>query len=543
MKNKIKIGIIVFLMIVFGYSIVSNAAISTESKEVKSGEQFTIQVTSDVSLASYSVKVESDSGLTFVTSKGGTGEGTTSVSNALATGGVTNLATFTFKAPDVTQDTKYTVKFIATGMGDENLQTVANSDSTATITVKAPDVQTQEPENNTSSEPEKPTVTEPTKSNDATLKMLGLGKSSKNPSKYDFSGFKASKLTYDVTVPYDVKSLEVYYTVNNSKATCSISGNDNFEIGRNEINAKVTAEDGTQKTYTINVTREEEEKLSGDATLSNLGIGKSAKEPSEYDFTGFTKNTYEYSITVPNEVTSLDVYYSLSKSSSIADVSGSSNFKIGKNQIKILVTAEDGTQKTYTINVTRQAQNAVTTEPGDDEENSSQENVDSKLKLEKLEISKGKLSPEFNGSVTDYSLTVGSSVEKIDITAIANDENATIEIAGNEDLKEGKNIITILVRNSDDSEIVTYQIDVTKKSGIDIVGFFTNKENQNILIILGIILILIIIVIILLVRETKKENEDEFKPKKVKAKRVKDDKQDDEMSSYDEENTDSVNKE
>ena len=562
MKNKIKVGIIVVLMIVFGYCIVSNAAISVDSKQVNSGEEFTISIKSDVSLASYSIKAETYSGLTFVTSTGGTGAGTVSVSNALATGGITDLATFTFKTPEVTEDTKYTIKFVATGMGDEELKTVADSNATATITVSAPEPikpeepiqpeqtpndvepQPEEPTNTTEPEkptnevePEKPTTVkpepeekpEPTKSSDATLKMLGIGNSAKNPSKYDFSGFKSSKLNYSITVPYNVEGLEVYYTVNDSKAKCEISGNTGFDVGENTIKVNVTAEDGTQKTYTIKVTREEEK--SGDATLSNLGIGKSAKEASEYDFSGFTKNTYEYSIEVPYEVTSLDVYYKVSKSTSIADVSGSSNFNVGENEIKVLVTAEDGTQKTYTIKVTRLEKNdanvSVDNKPNEDgqiepEGNETEETTNQKetaLQLEKLEVSKGKLSPEFDGKVTEYTLTVGSSVENLDITCIANKEDAEIEIAGNEGLKEGENTITILLRNSDDSEIITYQIKVTKKNGFDFAGFISNKENQNIMIILGIILIFIIVIIILLVKDS--DDEDDFEDKKIKTKKSK----------------------
>ena len=443
---------------------------------------------------------------------------------------------------DTSKAGEYTVK-ISGDITDENGKTTKINES-VTIKVTEP---AKEPENNTTSEPAKPA--EPTKSSDATLKMLGLGASSKNPSQYDFSGFKSSKTNYDVTVPYDVKNLEVYYTVNNSKAKCTVSGNDSFDIGKNAIKLTVTAEDGTQKIYTINVTREEEQKLSSDATLSNLGIGKSASEPSEYDFSGFTKSKYEYSVEVPYEVTSLDVYYKVTKSTSIANVTGGLDFKVGENEIEVLVTAEDGTQKTYTIIVKRLAEKIVEPEPEENnsnEENPIQEPDENGLQLEKLEISKGKLSPVFAGSVTDYSVTVGSSVEKIDITAEANDENATVEIAGNEGLKEGKNIVTILVRSADDSEIVTYQINVTKKSGFDIAGFFENRENQNIMLILGGILILIIIIIVILIKDAREDEEEDVKVKhkKAKAKRFKDDSDDTEVSIENDnsDETDSVNK-
>lgn len=520
----------------------AEAKISATKNNAQVGDAVTIDVSFTAAAWNLTVSGDKISGESYASQTSDLSEQTTNKSFKL----------------DTSKAGEYTVR-ISGDITDENGKTTkVNESVTIKVSepVKKPEQTTpKEPENNTGSgnnvTPSEPTTpAEPTKSSDATLKMLGLGASSKNPSQYDFSGFKSSKTSYDVTVPYEVKSLEVYYTVNNGKAKATVSGNESLEIGKNAIKVTVTAEDGKQKTYTINVTREEEKILSGDATLSNLGIGKSASEPSEYDFTGFTKSKYEYSVEVPYEVTSLDIYYKVSKSTSIADVSGSSDFNVGENEINILVTAEDGTQKTYTINVTRLAEKTVEPEPEGNkpnEENPTQQPQENGLQLEKLEISKGKLSPAFAGSVTDYSVTVGSSVEKLDITATANDENATIEIAGNEGLKEGKNIVTILVRSADDSEIVTYQINVTKKSGFDIAGFFENRENQNIMLILGGILILIIIIIIILVKDAREDNEEEdvkVKHKKSKAKRFKDDSKSEEvineMETSDE--TDSVNK-
>lgn len=72
MKNKLIVGIIVFFIMLFGYCIVSDATITTQSKQINSGEEFSISIQSDISLASYSVKAESYSGLTFINSSGGT---------------------------------------------------------------------------------------------------------------------------------------------------------------------------------------------------------------------------------------------------------------------------------------------------------------------------------------------------------------------------------------------------------------------------------------------------------------------------------------
>ena len=50
--------------------------------------------------------------------------------------------------------------------------------------------------------------------------------------------------------------MEVYATAQDSGATISGTGNQTLEYGENALSVVVTAEDGTTKTYTINVTRE-----------------------------------------------------------------------------------------------------------------------------------------------------------------------------------------------------------------------------------------------------------------------------------------------
>ena len=50
----------------------------------------------------------------------------------------------------------------------------------------------------------------------------------------------------------------------------------------------------------------------------------------------------------------------------------------------------------------------------------------------------------------------------MDITAEAGDEDATVEITGNTDLKDGENLITIMVKKGegDKQQVTTYQITV-----------------------------------------------------------------------------------
>lgn len=90
-----------------------------------------------------------------------------------------------------------------------------------------------------------------TKSSNANLKNLGIMPN-------DFSGFKASKTNYSVTVPNNVEKVKVYATAQDSNAKISGTGNISLKEGENSASVVVTAEDGTKKTYTISITREKE---------------------------------------------------------------------------------------------------------------------------------------------------------------------------------------------------------------------------------------------------------------------------------------------
>ena len=83
MRKKIIIGSILFFILLFTQYITANAQIASQSTQVNSGEQFSITVTSDISLSAYTIQANYP-GLELVNSSGGTGAGTATISNALA---------------------------------------------------------------------------------------------------------------------------------------------------------------------------------------------------------------------------------------------------------------------------------------------------------------------------------------------------------------------------------------------------------------------------------------------------------------------------
>lgn len=82
--------------------------------------------------------------------------------------------------------------------------------------------------------------------------------------------------------------------------------------------------------------------------------------------------------------------------------------------------------------------------------------------LASLTISPGELSPAFSADVTEYTAVVSGDVEKLTVSAPANDSKASVAVSGNEGLQSGENTITCKVTAEDGETTKVYTILVTK---------------------------------------------------------------------------------
>ena len=172
------------------------------------------------------------------------------------------------------------------------------------------------------------------KSNNADLGNLGI-------TPYDFSGFMASKTSYSVSVPYTVKSVEVYAKAKDGNATISGTGNIELKEGKNTATVEVTAEDGTKKTYTIVITRlKEGEKLSAPKLSTGVALASLKVEGLELD-SQFVSDKYQYSVNYEGEETSLKITAEADSSSNIVQIIGNENLVDGENIVNILVSDAD----------------------------------------------------------------------------------------------------------------------------------------------------------------------------------------------------------
>lgn len=88
--------------------------------------------------------------------------------------------------------------------------------------------------------------------------------------------------------------------------------------------------------------------LSGNADLTELYISSGSLSPA------FSSNVTSYKIVIPNSVTVLTVSAETADKNATVSVEGSKNMQVGQNVRKVIVTAPNGTKKTYTLNITRQ---------------------------------------------------------------------------------------------------------------------------------------------------------------------------------------------
>ncbi len=197
---------------------------------------------------------------------------------------------------------------------------------------------------------------EVTKSSNNSLKELSIGTGKLTPEfsrdTYEYS------VEFDDTVNlYDLSEIEVSATAEDEKASVRGTGKIQLTEGENNIAINVTAENGAVRTYTIKVNKPQKVEQSALRlkTLVLNGINKNG----EYQTINFDLDpeTFEYNLTVPNEITAISINPTTENEDIIIETNGSDSLNEGKNKIVIILTSpSDNTiTTTYTLNIERQA--------------------------------------------------------------------------------------------------------------------------------------------------------------------------------------------
>ena len=196
------------------------------------------------------------------------------------------------------------------------------------------------------------------------------------------------------------------------------------------VNDKPAKEPGTTTNKPITTTpKKEETKKSSNNTLSKLTVAEGEITPV------FEKDVREYALTIPYEITEVNVTATPSNSKATVAVEGNKDLKEGENIINVKVTEEDGTVANYIIKVTRKRVPVAL------------KSLIIRYENQEGQIIEIPLNPTFNFATLEYTLQdLEYWVEKLTIEAVANIEGATIDIQGAETLQTGENIITVTVK-------------------------------------------------------------------------------------------------
>jgi hypothetical protein len=179
------------------------------------------------------------------------------------------------------------------------------------------------------------------------------------------------------------------------------------------INILVTAQNGSQKNYTVTVSRAA---LGSNNNLSGLAISPGTLNPT------FRADRVAYTVNVGSAIGSLTVTATVQDAGASLTMNGQGatsgqprTIPLGPagttTEINVVVIAANGNPKTYQIDVIREA-------------------LGGNNNLLGLTVSPGSLDPAFNASTTGYTVNVGSAVTTVTVTATLQDTAAGMTING-----------------------------------------------------------------------------------------------------------------
>lgn len=155
------------------------------------------------------------------------------------------------------------------------------------------------------------------------------------------SGTQSNALSYTGSQKSDSVKF-VFKAKKKGETTVRFKINEALDFDGNPLSASTVS-----KTITIKTQADIEASYSKNNNLSSLKVSSGELSPA------FNKNTLEYSVTVENPIDKITVSGSKEDSKSYVDGLKEYNLEEGNNRIEVKVTAQNGTAKTYVINVTR----------------------------------------------------------------------------------------------------------------------------------------------------------------------------------------------
>lgn len=161
----------------------------------------------------------------------------------------------------------------------------------------------------------------------------------------------------------------------------------------------------------------------------------------------FKNDVYEYELSIGDNINNIIVNAIPEDATSQVSVSGNSNL-IDGSVISIKVIATDGSMSEYKINVKKIASPVL----------SNNSNL-SKLNIEDYNI-------KFSPNIKEYSVTISKDIKNLSLEYETEDKDATVEVSGNSNLKNGSRIIIKVTALDGTSSNYVINVFVKKKSNI-----------------------------------------------------------------------------
>lgn len=279
---------------------------------------------------------------------------------------------------------------------------------------------------------------------------------------------------YNIEVPKNTKKVSINGTLA-SDTSSFVEGNEPREIELTEDITtsvlEVISESGITRSYVLTfIKKGAEEETSTSAYLDTLTIEGTALD--------FNKEIYEYSVTVPYEYSSVNVYAFPESDNAFATVEGDRGLKVGANNLKI--TVKNGKQtKSYTVTVIRK-------EAGLE--------ISNDVTLSSLTVKDYGI--DFSPEKLDYTIKIKREKSLV-ITATPTSSRSEVYMYGNNSLTGFSTVRIKVVAENGATNI--YSIDIQKDS--------YNKALEMTAVIIGSVIILGTGIIIVVRKKNKKMKE------------------------------------
>lgn len=185
------------------------------------------------------------------------------------------------------------------------------------------------------------------------------------------------------------------------------------------------------------------------------------------------------------------------------------NGRIGYMPAMYLTTTAPKTKETKKTEKTQEPKENEQT----DEQESKPEETE-KLGLQTLTLEGITLTPEFSSDIREYTVTLeDSNIEKIEVNAIPINSKYIVQVTGNDEIKDGENTISIIVKDEEADKSVEYKITVNKnvsdsaqEQEVSAVAYDNGQEEakSNKIIILVVSLVVLAAIIVTMVYISKK---------------------------------------